>query len=187
MEPPSPAPEPVPPWSPTTEMRVFLVACAGGLLGTLGAVLEEGLSVVPLAFVVVGPVIEEVMKPIGMIILLEKRPRWIRGAAQVVIYSVLGAVIFATIENLVYIFVFHPRGGPSFVAFRFTACTALHVVCTTIFALGLVKVWRRVRTGAGSFDLDDGLGYVIAAVAVHGLYNLTVTILEKLEVLKFAD
>ncbi len=161
---------------------VWLVALLGSVGGTVAAFIENASrgmnpAVGILLLVLVAPAVEEICKPLAIVFLLEKRPHWLRSAGEVVVLAVLSAVVFATLENLLYIFVHHPEGGPGFVLFRLTVCTALHVAATSVFAVGLAKAWRRLRARGGGFDIDDCFGYYVTAVIIHGLYNAVVTVL----------
>ncbi len=51
---------------------------------------------------VVAPAIEEILKPMGVIFLLETRPHYLRSAFHVVVLCVVGALVFATLENLLF-------------------------------------------------------------------------------------
>lgn len=172
---------PRPPWAGW----VYLLAVAGGVIGMLAAVYEEIVHGSWLAMVLVGPAIEEVCKPLIVIILLEKRAYWFASRAQVIICAVLAALVFATLENLTYVHVYHPDGGAGFVLWRYAVCTSLHVLASTVFAVGLGKMWRHIRrTGAG-FDIDYIFRYYVAAVIIHAAYNSTVLVLYWLGTLRF--
>jgi len=170
---------------PPADIRTALVATAGGVLAVLAAIIKESSSGTVLLPVVVAPVVEELVKPIGIIILLEKRPWWIRSPGYLVVCCLLGSLVFATIENLVYIGFYNPHGTEAFILFRLTVCTAMHLTCTFIFALGLVKVWRHIRTVGGTFDIDLCFRWFVAAALLHGTYNGTVFILQLTQVLRF--
>jgi RsiW-degrading membrane proteinase PrsW (M82 family) len=163
---------------------IFLLGLVGGVAGVLTALYQEMLYGGVLLPVLVAPAIEEVCKPIGVIFMLERRSHWLRSRGEVVFMAALGALVFATLENLVYVHVYHPEGGPAFVLFRYTVCTALHLTASTIFGLGLARLWRRVRQG-GPFDVEGCLGYFAAAVILHAAYNGTVMVLEWQKVLEF--
>ena len=173
-----------PPSRPSA-VAIYLLAGVGGLAGTVAVVYQELLHGVWMVVVLVGPAIEEACKPIGVILMLEKFPHWLRSRKQVLLLAVLGALVFATLENLVYVHFYHPTGGPGFVAFRYAVCTSVHVAATAVFGAGLAKMWRRIRQTGGSFDIDVIFRYYVAAVAIHAAYNTTVLILEHTDLLKF--
>ena len=135
--------------------------------------------------VLIGPAIEEACKPIGVLLILAWRPHWFRSGFEVVLMAALGALVFATLENLVYVHLYHPEGGPDFVLFRYTVCTALHLSATGIFGLGLSRLWHRIRHDGIGFDIDMCFWYFVAATALHAVYNTTVIILHFAKVLRF--
>jgi len=182
-EPLTPVP---PPRRPPPAIVVYLLGIVGGLAGVVAAVYQEirqgGGLLLPL---LIGPVIEEVCKPIGVIFMLEKRFGWLRSARQVVVLSAMGALVFATIENLVYVHIVHLGGGRAYVLWRYIICTAMHLVASIVFGLGLARVWWHIHRKRGGFDIDLCLRYFIVAVAIHAVYNTTVTVLELTGLLKF--
>lgn len=133
-----------------------------------------------LYMILFAPVIEEFLKQSGMIYLLEKKPYRIFSAGQFIVAGAVSALIFATIENLLYIH-FYSKGQAmenpaSYCCFRWTVCTLLHVSCSVIASMGLVSVWRKQLADGRAADLAFGFRYFLAAMILHGLYNLTVTI-----------
>lgn len=166
-------------------VAIYLLGVVGGLAGTVAAIYQEFLHAFWLVVVLVGPAIEEACKPIGVILILEKFPHWLRSRKQVLLMAVLGALVFATLENLIYVHVYHPEAGTRFVALRYAVCTSVHVAATAVFGAGLAKMWRRIRETGGSFDIDVIFRYYVGAVAIHAAYNTTVVILELTELLKF--
>jgi len=183
LEPP-PLPPPVPP-GPVRRHAVTLgLAVLGGFFAVVGAFIEESRGASPLLVILLAPTIEEVLKPSGVIWIFEKRPHFFLSAGHVVLLCVVGALVFATLENLLYIYVYLPgsavaaaeRGG--FIRFRFLVCTALHVTCSAIMGVGLARQLRRIRKEGVEFDMERSLPYIITAIAIHAQYNLAVTILE---------
>lgn len=165
---------------------VYLLGLLGGVAGVPAAAFEEihyGPSLLVVALI--GPAIEEICKPIGVVFMLDKRAHWLRSPTQVVLLTVLGAIVFATLENILYVHVGHPGGGAGFVVYRYTVCTAMHVVASTVFGLGLVRMWRHVRVHGGRFDIDVCFRYYVAAVAIHAGYNSTMILLGWTGVFRF--
>ncbi len=179
---------------PPAQIWVWLLALLGGVGGTLAAFYEnstQGVWVI-LLIVLLAPAIEEVCKPIAVILMIEKRPRWIRSRRQVVAMSMLGAVVFSALENLFYVFIKAPRTNfatyqawMNFVVFRFTVCSGMHVLATAVFSVGLAKAWRRVRTGGGNFEIETCFRYYVAAVAIHAFYNTAAVLLTLFGVVRF--
>ncbi len=170
---------------PPAAVWVYLLAICSGVVGILAAVYEEILHGSWLGMVLVGPAIEEVCKVLGVILILETRAHWFRSRHQVVICAALGALVFATVENLLYVHLYHPSGGAAFVLWRYGVCTALHLTATTVFAVGLAKMWRHIRRTGGAFDIDLIFRYYVAAVAIHAIYNTSMLALALTGVLEF--
>ena len=163
----------------------LLWVAGGGVLGLLAAMIEETIGSFAWASILIVPPIEEMMKPIGLIFLLDKRPHWLRSSLHVVMLALLGALIFASLENGLYIFVYASKLDGGYWLFRVTVCTAVHLVATGIFGAGLAKMWQHIKEKGGHFDIDVCFNYFVAASILHGLYNLTVVILEAAGVISF--
>lgn len=160
----------------------LLAAVLGGPAAVIGA-LVAGHQGVPAAvyLVVIGPVVEELLKQCGMTWLLEHRPYRILAAGQFVLAGVVSGLIFGVIENLVYFHVYladQPADRLARVAaYRWTVCTALHVVCAGVASLGLVRAWRRMLARGRPAQLSDAAPWFVAAIVIHGCYNLAASFL----------
>ena len=168
-------------------LLTYLVAMVGGVVGIPAAIIQESqlFSGLWLGAIVIAPLVEEVAKPVGVMFIMEKRFHWLRSGRQVVAMAALGAVAFATLENLMFIHVAHPDPSAAYVAWRYLVCTPLHVGASIIFGLGLARTWRRMRRTGGRFSIEGLLRPYLAAVGLHAAYNTTVLILEKSGVLPF--
>jgi RsiW-degrading membrane proteinase PrsW (M82 family) len=169
---------------------VWLIAIVGSVGGVGAAFINNStISMDPtvgiLLFVVAAPAVEEICKPLAIVFLLDKRPHWFRGSTEIIVLAACSALVFATLENLLYIFVNNPDGSASFVTFRLTICTALHMLASTVFGFGLAKMWRHIQDKGGHFDIDICFKYYVAAVIIHGAYNGLVMTLALSGVLNF--
>ncbi len=157
----------------------FLVALAAGPWGVMGAFASANATgFMLLAVCVFGPVVEEVTKVATAMWIIEKRPYLFLSGGQILICAACGGLAFAAIENLIYMYVYVPDHTPEFVAFRWTVCVALHMTCSTLAGLGLVKVWRASITVLQKPQLELCYGWMVTAMVCHGLYNFTVTVLQ---------
>ena len=59
--------------------------------------------------------------------------------------------------------------------FRLTFCTTLHVVCCTLSSFGLMYAWRVHRRLGREFHLADAFPGFMIAMAVHSIYNFSVS------------
>lgn len=164
-------------------LGVTLVAAAvSGPAAIVGALFVGRQTWWGLVYLVLfGPVIEELLKQSGMIYLLEKKPYRLFAWWQFVFAALVSGTVFATIENLVYLYVYAPLGGVTDIeglaAYRWTVCIALHVICSAIASLGLVRGWRKMITLGRPFELGDAFPLLAAAIALHGVYNLAAALL----------
>ncbi|MBK7405437.1 MAG: PrsW family intramembrane metalloprotease [Phycisphaerales bacterium] len=152
-----------------------LIALTGGplaVVGTFVSTLYGGGSVFALlAVAVIGPSIEEVMKAVALMMVVEKRPYLFRSPSQIVLAGACSGLVFSIIENLLYTFVYIDHPSARIIAWRWTVCTALHTVCTTITSIGLARCWSQGMREGRKPDLERGAAYLIAAVVIHGAYN----------------
>lgn len=122
--------------------------------------------------VLFGPLIEEFAKISVPVIILERAPwRWTRGGQLVFVCAVSG-LVFAVIENLLYLHVYIHAPSPEITHWRWTICTLLHVSCSTIAGLGLRRVWCHTRQTLTRPDASRLAPCVILAVIIHGAYNM---------------
>ena len=124
-----------------------------------------------LAVVVVGPVLEEMLKIACVLWLVERRPWLIIGPWSIVAVGAVGGLSFAAIENLVYLNIYFPEHTRDLVVWRWSIGTTLHTGCSIIAALGIAKMWRAVIRDARPADLTIAFPWLAAAMLIHGAYN----------------
>lgn len=160
----------------TTTHHAVLIAlvATSGLIAVATALIKGTLGLAVLAVVIGAPVIEEVAKSMGPLMVLEKRPWLFGSASSIVSVGIASGLVFATIENLLYFFVYIPEEEltPGLVYWRLIACTLLHVACATISCTGLARGWKRAAGQKAAFNAGSSVSWLFAAIAVHGLYNL---------------
>lgn len=162
----------------------FLAAILGGPFAVLGAFMaaKEGWYGV-LYMVVFAPVLEELLKQSGMIYLLEKKPYRVFAGWQFVFSALVAAFVFATIENALYLNVYTApamlKNPKIFAGFRWTVCTAVHMFCSAIASLGMIRVWKKQLRDGKAADLNTAFAYFAIAMAIHGAYNLTALFLNR--------
>ena len=169
----------------------ILAGIAGGLfavpavfLDTLGSSLGFILGLG--ATVVIGPFAEETLKQSGAVFQLEKMRGSIRHGWQFFLSGALGGAVFSVLENLIYQYIYlrtlPPEKLADIMAFRWTICTALHILCTVISSMGLRHVWRDSLEKERPCRIYEAFPWFAAATAVHGLYNLSMTLLNPFDV-----
>lgn len=158
----------------------LVAALLAGPWAILGAFLGQGTNFSPLTIltvVVIGPVIEEVMKMAVPFYIVEKRPFWFRSPFQIIICALAGGLAFAIIENLLYLNVYVPDPPKALIAWRWSVCTALHMGCSLIVGLGVMKVWQGIWGDWKRADLESAFPMMLFAVGLHGAYNFAAIML----------
>lgn len=160
----------------------LLAATLGGPFAVLGALIagQPGLAG-PLYAVLFAPVVEEILKQSGMTYVLERMPYRVFSAWQFVFAGAVSGLAFGAIENVAYAAVYSASLSPEslarLTAFRWPVCTALHVGCSTIASLGLVRAWKRQLQTGRPAELAAAMPQLLAAMLIHGAYNLWAVLL----------
>ncbi|MBQ7188704.1 MAG: PrsW family intramembrane metalloprotease [Kiritimatiellae bacterium] len=162
----------------------FLVLClASGIFAVICTFAKGEIGLGVLAMVVGAPVVEEMAKIILPMMWLEKKPWCFRYASTIFLSCLVSAFVFASIENLLYFFVYLPKFKllDWIILYRLFVCTAVHVGCTIVSACGLTKAWRKSRDGCGRFSAAVATPYLVTAMILHGIHNAAVTFFSLLQ------
>ncbi|MBX3419234.1 MAG: PrsW family intramembrane metalloprotease [Pirellulaceae bacterium] len=154
------------PWLVT--MAILVLA---GPLAILGALFNWFGGNAWLAIVVMGPTVEEVFKIALPLWVIEKRPWLFSSGIQILICCFGAGLMFAAIENLLYLNVYIPNPSERLVFWRWTVCVALHTGCSLVAGVGLLQVRSRMLKRERQPQLIDGSNWIIAAIVIHGTYN----------------
>jgi len=166
---------------------VLLAGLAGGGFAVLGAFLiylvtPTASDIEAVSIVIIAPVSEEILKQLGIIYLLEFKPYRVRARWQIFLAGFLAALVFASLENLIYTNVYvqpeDVRDFAAFVQFRWIVCTSLHVLCTLITSIGLGLVWERLHRRHETMDLQVAYPFFLVAMVLHGAYNFSALMVE---------
>ena len=183
---PPPAPtDPAHPVSPLWYVFAVLVAVAGGVLGIMGAVIQEVRAGGWLLLPILGaPVIEEALKPAGVYILLARWPFVLRSQWFTAFLSALGGLTFGVLEAFVYVSVYADNPPDWFVTYRFTLPLVLHT--TGSFIVGLAINRSLVDWAQGRAPLPKrSRNLYFTAMAIHGIFNAIAVTLSISGVLDF--
>ncbi len=155
----------------------FLIAIGGGVLGILGAIIQELSQGALLVVFVAAPMIEEVMKPSGVYLLLVRWPQILTSRLFTALLAALGGLSFAVVENIIYLQFYFPEHTQTLVIFRYSACLTMHVVCSFILGFGInQKLLASVR---GEVPLLKGnKKFFIIPMILHSLFNIVVVLFE---------
>lgn len=164
-----------------------LISILSGITGGLFAVPAVFLNGIGswfgfIVLVFLGPFTEETLKQSGAVFQLEKMPGSIRYNWQFFLSGALGGAVFSVLENLLYQNIYLAKLPPeklaSAMAFRWSICTMVHILCTIISSMGLGHVWRESLAEARPCRISDAFPWFAAATFVHGLYNFTMLLLD---------
>ncbi len=150
-----------------------LLMVVSGFAAIVCALMKGGGGSMALATAVLAPVVEETSKIIVPAMVLEKRPWRFSSAAELLVVCAFSGLIFATVENLLYFFVYIPKDQLTIglLLWRLSVCTLLHVSCASISGVGLGRVWRTASERRSMAEISRAAGFVVAAMVLHGLYN----------------
>lgn len=163
-------------WFGTLGVTV-LAGLIAGPFSLIGAMLSGSHGTTGVLYVVLfGPIIEELLKQSGMIYLVERKPYRVFASWQFFVAAWISALIFASVENVIYIAEYarimgEPDRVSSFAAFRWSVCTGLHLCCATVAALGVQRVWKKQLESGRPADLSHGFPLIVTAIVLHGIYN----------------
>ncbi len=121
--------------------------------------------------IVFGPMVEEIMKIALVYYIVEKKPYLFHSYWQIIVASLAGGLLFAIIENYLYLNVYIKDPTESIIHWRWTVCTMLHVSGSAIASLGLVKMWLDILERKARPRLELAYPFIIAAMILHGCYN----------------
>jgi protease PrsW len=161
------------------------IALIGGLFGILGAFMSEvragGFILLPLLG---APIIEEALKPIGVLLIVMLWPRLLQGPLHAAFLAACAGLLFALIESTMYVMLYFPDHSDGFVLYRFTVPVVMHTTASFVVGLGINR---------GLVDWANGVGplpkrtrnFYITGVALHAIFNTTLIILALTGVLRF--
>ena len=163
----------------TMLLALALAAILSGPFAILGALIGSGgaLSVVILV-VVFAPLVEEMLKVAGILYLAEVRPWLVPSATALVVVAVCSGLVFAAIENWLYLAVIIENPTAEIVRWRWTFGPLVHGTGSLLAGIGVARMWRMLPNQGLRPDFKVAAGWIIAAVIVHGGYNLFATWLE---------
>ena len=168
---------------------MLIIALLGGFLGILGSLVSEiqrGGGFVILPIIIAAPMIEEAMKPAGVYIALIKWPQALRNQLHVAVLCALGGLVFGLIESWIYVNVYVDDATETFIRFRYTVPVAMHVICSFVYGWGVNRSIIDWANGHGKVASSTRRAY-LAAVVIHGSYNLMAIVLSVAGVLDFDE
>lgn len=160
---------------------VLLIAVAAGPWAVIGAFFSafQGNTLVGLLNVILfGPMAEEIMKASIPLYLVEKRPYLFLQVWQIPLCLAGSGLAFAVIENFIYFNIYLSDPSPELIAWRWTVCVGLHMGCSIIAGLGVMRMWNYTQKNLLKAPVSLAAGSLALAVLVHGAYNAFATVFE---------
>jgi RsiW-degrading membrane proteinase PrsW (M82 family) len=164
-----------------------LVIAAAGPWGVFGAIfggVQGGTSGFAM-LAIIGPVTEEIMKIAAALWIVERKPYLFKSMLQIFLCALAGGAAFACIENLIYLNVYTANASSEFSHWRWTVCLGLHVNCSFLAGVGVVRIWDNCLRNRHRPQLALGVPWFVMAMIGHGIYNGTVTLAERAGWLSF--
>ncbi|MCC5849835.1 MAG: PrsW family intramembrane metalloprotease [Verrucomicrobia bacterium] len=158
----------------------LLLSLIAGPLAVFSAFFTRAPGAGYLLIVVAGPLIEEVGKVMGPLMVVERNPARFITRGQILFCALISGLVFSVIENFLYLKVYIRDPTPLLIWWRWTVCVGLHVGCSLIAGLGVAKIWQEADQNRKPPKLETGLPLLITAVVLHGVYNLLAILLDRL-------
>ncbi|MFC1925490.1 PrsW family glutamic-type intramembrane protease [Chloroflexota bacterium] len=153
-----------------------LIALFGGVFAVIGAIFEEALHYSFFGPFIVAPIVEEALKPSGVYLLLAKWPYVLRSRIYTAYLAALGGLVFAAIENALYLWVYIEDPDTTTIMVRWIAGPILHMGCSFIVGFGINE--KLLASVKGEVPLLSGnKKFFIIPMVIHGLYNTVAVIL----------
>ena len=156
----------------------FLLSLIAGPLAILTAFYNQPGGSQFLLLVVIGPLVEEMGKILAPLMMVERNPTQFTSAAQPIVCAIAGGLVFSIIENVLYLNVYIPDPSPMLITWRWTVCVALHTGCSFVAGCGVAKIRNRSLSDRKPPRMETGAFLIIAAVVIHGLYNLIAILID---------
>ncbi len=166
---------------PSKRLRAALAAAVlSGPFAVLGALIGPGgaLASAVILVVVFAPLVEEMLKVAGALYLTEVRPWLVPSAAALLGVAVCSGLVFAVIENGIYLGVIIEDATPEVVRWRWIFGPLVHGTGSLVAGVGVARMWRELEVSGRRPDFQMAAPWIIAATVLHGGYNLVVTWLE---------
>lgn len=149
----------------------LLLSLVAGPLAVFSALFTQGPGAGFLLVVVAGPLIEEIGKVMGPLMVVERNSARFSTRSQILFCALASGLVFSVIENLLYLKVYIPDPSSALIWWRWTVCVALHTGCSFIAGRGVGNIWREADHSLDPPKLETGAPLLISAVVVHGAYN----------------
>jgi len=164
--------------SASSWVLTFILSLVAGPLAVVSVFITGNPAYGALTMVVAGPVIEEMGKIVAPLVLMERNPAHFLNRTQLLLCALASGLLFAVIENFLYLKVYIPNPSPTLIAWRWSVCVVLHAGCSLIAGLGLARMWSESREKLIPPSMKTGSPYLIVAAVIHGAYNFIAILID---------
>ena len=154
---------------------VLLTGPTAILMALFGVKSRQWAALYPMVF---GPAMEEIAKVVIALMTIELRPYVFKHSIQIALTALAGGLAFAVIENLIYLNIYIPNPDAQVIFWRWYVCTMLHVSCSCIAGIGLIRMWRGSVIPLKEPNYLRAIPFIVVAAVCHGIYNTVVIALE---------
>ena len=162
------------------------LALAGGVFGAAGAIVQELQSGGGLVLLFLGaPIIEEILKPVGIYVLLARWPQALLGRLHTAALAAVSGIAFGLLESALYVSLYVSDPSRGFFVYRFSVPVLMHATTSLIVGTGLTAGLMAWANGEGRFPVSSRNAYLVA-IAIHALFNITAFSLATAGVLDFS-
>ena len=128
------------------------------------------------AAALIAPLIQEMSKIALLLWVIEKKPYWVKGWFQIFTCSLASATFFVSLFNWVGGWMgTHPFG----LWFQWTAFFLMHLLASTISAVGIERVWHPTAYQQKPPVLEAGFHWFRAAFLINAGFTLAVMIVAR--------
>lgn len=137
-----------------------------------------------LLIVVVGPLIEELVKGAAAIHLVEHRPQLVAAAWVLVAIGLVSGLVFATLENVWYLEILIDNPSRELVRWRWTFGPLVHGTGSLLVGMGAARAWRAAAAARSWPQFATIRPWIVAAAVVHGTGNAVALVLDVANVIE---
>jgi hypothetical protein len=179
-------------WVPAAPWRqaaaAITAALAAGPFSILSALVLNSTTAAGfgglLLVVVIGPLIEELVKGAAAIHLVERRPHLVASGWVLVAIGLVSGLVFATLENVWYLVVLVDEPSRELVRWRWTFGPLVHGTGSVLVGIGAARAWRAAAPSRAWPQFATIRPWIVAAAVVHGTANAAALVLSALDVIE---
>ncbi|HEV2758863.1 MAG TPA: PrsW family glutamic-type intramembrane protease [Acidimicrobiales bacterium] len=179
-------------WAPAAPWRQGAAAIAAALAAgpfavvsalVLNSTTAPGFGALAL-IVVIGPLIEELVKGAAAIHLVERRPQLVASGWVLVFVGLVSGLVFAALENVWYLAVLIDEPSRELVRWRWTFGPLVHGTGSVLVGIGAARAWRAARARRSWPEFATIRPWIVAAAILHGTANAASLVLSALGVIE---